>query len=123
MKDIPHKVSRLETLIKEEYARLNFMPKSFMDAVKINSRNIIYQLLKIFRPIWNNYRNDLLILRELIAAMGHIQENDKIIMICINPARQYSKKQKHKILLFLFEISKSRKSILQTGQKSSLHII
>ncbi len=105
MKELPQQVSRLETLIKNEYAKLNLMPKSFMDAVKINARNIIYQLLKIFRPIWNNYRNDLLILRELITAMGHIQENEKLITIALNPARQYTKKQKHKILIFLFEIS------------------
>ena len=81
------------------------MPKTFMDAVKITARNIIYQLLEIFRPIWNNYRNDLVILRELISSMGHIEENKKTIIIQLNPARQFSKNEEYKILLFLFKIS------------------
>jgi|MDTC01.2.fsa_nt_gb hypothetical protein len=102
---IPREVSRIELLIKEEYVKLNFMPKTFMDAIKITTRNIIYQLLEIFRPIWNNYRNDLVILRELISSMGHIEETKKSIIIQLNPARQFSKNEKYKILLFLFKIS------------------
>jgi len=104
--DIPNKISRIDKLIKEEYMKLNFMPKSLMDAVKITARNIIYQLLEIFRPIWNNYRNDLVILRELIMAMGHINETQSAIYILLNPTRQFGKKEKDKINLFLFEISK-----------------
>ena len=104
-KDIPKEVSRIELLIKEEYVKLNFMPKTFMDAIKITTRNIIYQLLEIFRPIWNNYRNDHVILRELISSMGHIEETKKSIIIQLNPARQFSKNEQYKILLFLFKIS------------------
>jgi len=105
LNDIPRKISRIEVMIREEYVKLNFMPKTIMDAVKITARNIIYQLKKIFRPIWNNYRNDIVILRELISSMGHIEENKKYIIIKLNPARQYTKKEKHKILIFLFQIS------------------
>ena len=99
-------VSRIETLIQEEYVKLNFMPKSFMDVIKIISRNIIYELMKIFRPIWNNYRNDHVILRELLSSIGFIQDTEKHIYIRLTPSRMFSKKQKQKILLFLFEISK-----------------
>jgi len=105
LNDIPRKTSRIEAMIREEYVKLNFMPKTLMDAVKITARNIIYQLQEIFRPIWNNYRNDIVILRELISSMGHIEENKKYIIIKLNPARQYTKKEKHKILIFLFQIS------------------
>lgn len=105
LEDMPREVSRLELLIREEYVKLNFTPKAFMDAIKITARNIIYQLLEVFRPIWNNYRNDLVILRELISSMGHIEENEKSIIIYLNPTRQFSKNEKYKILLFLFKIS------------------
>jgi len=98
-------VSRLETLIEEEYIKLNFMPKSFMDAIKIISRNIIYELLNIFRPIWNNYRNDHVILRELLASVGFINEKESTIYIQLNPTRQFAAKDKQKILLFLLKIS------------------
>ena len=105
IKPLAPTVSRLETLIEEEYIKLNFMPKSFMDAIKIISRNIIYQLLDIFRPIWNNLRNDHVILRELLACVGFINENEKYIYIQLNPARQFTNKEKQKILLFLLKIS------------------
>jgi hypothetical protein len=105
LNDIPKEISRIDKLIIEEYVKLNFMPKSLMDAVKITARNIIYQLLEIFRPIWNNYRNDLVVLRELITAMGHIEEAETTIIIYLNPTRQFSKKEKTKIALFCFQIS------------------
>jgi hypothetical protein len=105
LNELPREVSRIDKLIREEYVRLNFMPKSMMDAVKITARNIIYQLLEIFRPIWNNYRNDLVILRELITAMGHIEETETTIIVYLNPTRIFSKKEKNKIALFCFQIS------------------
>lgn len=98
-------VSRLETLIKEEYMKLNFMPKSFMDAIKIISRNIIYELLNLFRPIWNNYRNDHVILKELLSCVGFINETENNIYIQLNPTREFANAEKQKILMFLFEIS------------------
>jgi hypothetical protein len=104
--DMPKKISRIEKLINEEYVKLNFMPKSLMDAIKIIARNIIYQLLEVFRPIWNNYRNDLVILRELIMTMGHINETQSTIYILLNPTRQFGKKDQDKVNQFLFEISK-----------------
>ena len=104
LNDTPQKISRIDKLIRDEYVRLNFMPKSLMDAVKITARNIIYQLLEIFRPIWNNYRNDLVILRELITAMGHIEETETTIIIQLNPTRQFAKSEKIKIGLFFFKL-------------------
>jgi hypothetical protein len=105
IKSLAPTVSRLETLIEEEYIKLNFMPKSFMDAIKIISRNIIYKLLDIFRPIWNNFRNDHVILRELLACVGFINETESHIYIQLNPTRQFANKDKQKILLFLLKIS------------------
>ncbi len=117
--NLPEKMSRLEFLVQEEYVKLNFMSKSFMDAVKIIARNIIYELLSIFRPIWNNRRNDHVILRELISSVGHIQETDKMIIVYLTPARQFSEIQKMKILAFFCKISqkigvlyKSNKTII-----------
>ena len=112
--DTPQQISRIDKLIQEEYIKLNFMPKSLMDAVKITARNIIYQLLNIFRPIWNNYRNDLVILRELITATGHIRETSSTTYIEINPTRQFGKKERRKIELFFFEISKRVNKVYKT---------
>jgi len=62
-------------------------------------------LMNLFRPIWNNYRNDHVILRELLSCVGSINETEKAIYIQLNPTRQFANKEKEKILLFLFKMS------------------
>ncbi len=50
--------SRLNALIDEQYVRLDTRRKVFMDSIHIGSRNIFYQLIREFRPLYNNYRDD-----------------------------------------------------------------
>ena len=52
-----------------------------MDVIKILARNIFYKLLRIFRPIYDNFREDHKLLRELTQASGII-EIKKNVMIC-----------------------------------------
>ena len=98
-------VSRLERIIQDEYRKLNFMPKTVMDCVKIIARNIIYNRLKTFRPIYDNRRNDLVLLRELIEAIGYIQEDGTSVVVSLYPSRHYSKEVRNKIMDFMLELS------------------
>ena len=84
----------------------SFVKKNHLqDQIKSFRSDTIYNLLSIFRPIWNNRRNDLVVLRELLLSIGHIQESEKQIIIQISTARQFSKNEKQKIYLFFFKIS------------------
>lgn len=71
--------SRLQALIEEQYLRLEMRGKAYMDAIRLSSRNIFYCLMEIFRPMYNNYRDDHVILRELTRSMGIIQKRDGMI--------------------------------------------
>ena len=81
--------SRLQALIEEQYVRLEMRGKAFMDAIRLSSRNIFYCLMEIFRPMYNNYRDDHVILRELTRSMGIIQKRDGLIDCQLLPAIEF----------------------------------
>jgi len=97
----PLEISRLERLIEENFRKLNFDPKAYMDAIRITARNIFGVLHSQFRPVYNNYRNDHRILRELIRAPGVIRRTETEIIVTLIPSRQYSKKTKNAVEQFL----------------------
>ena len=71
--------SRVQALIDDQYVRLEMRGKAYMDAIRMSCRNIFYSLMEIFRPMYNNYRDDHVILRELTRSMGIIQKRDGMI--------------------------------------------
>jgi len=98
-------ISRRNKIIGENYRKLDFMQKTYMDVIKIISRNVIYFMLPLFRTLYNNRRNDLKLLLELIQADGIIEENEKSIIIYIIVSRKYPPKIKKSVSDFLFLIS------------------
>jgi hypothetical protein len=67
--------SRLKLLVMENFKRLDMGKKAIMDALKITGRNIFYCAARLFRPIYDNYRDDHVILRLLSRAPGLIRIN------------------------------------------------
>lgn len=63
-------VSRLETLIEQNYHRLNTANKRVLDALKILARNAFYQALQPFKKMCDNFRDDHAIFRNLTRADG-----------------------------------------------------
>ena len=122
LEESPETLSRLEFLIEEKYQRLKFGPKALMDAIRISARNILGQCHDQFRPLYENYRNDHRILRELIRAPAFISwqgDQRKIVLI---PTRSYQKKQKKSIENFLQKINDQRPPNRQIPkQKFSLY--
>lgn len=97
--------SRLKALIEEQYFRLDMRRKAFMDAIRLSSRNIFYCLMDIFRPLYNNYRDDHLILRELTRSLGIIEKRDGVINIQLLPAMEFQPKVKQIVSDFLEQMS------------------
>lgn len=78
--------SRSELLIDENYVRLDFRRKAYMDALRIISRNIFYKLAREFREQYNNHREDHVILRHLTHSAGIISKSGKTIEIALIPS-------------------------------------
>jgi hypothetical protein len=71
--------SRLEALIEERYLRMDTRRKAFMDAIRLSCRNIFYKLAMEFRPLYDNYRDDHLIVRELTRSSALIEKREGIL--------------------------------------------
>ena len=95
------KISKLTAFINKDCKFLSYDKKKYMDAIKILARNIFYKLIRIFRPIYDNFREDHKLLRELTQASGVIRIKDDIITCIIDTPRNYNKKQKKSIDIFL----------------------
>ncbi len=84
--------SRLEYLIKGEYVIPDVAAKNHIDSIKIMARNIFYELLEIFRPMYDNFRDDCAILRELTRLSGLVMKKGNIICINLWSQADYPKK-------------------------------
>jgi len=88
--------SRLQAFTSEQYFRLDMRRKAFMDAIRLSSRNIFYCLMDIFRPLYNNYRDDHVILRALTRSLGIIEKRDGVVNIQLLPAMEFQPKVEQK---------------------------
>ena len=88
------KQSRVEILIKGCYQRPDIRKKAMMDAIRIIAYNMFRAMIGIFRPIYNNYRNDHVMLRMLTRTDGFIWRTGQIIHIQLWLKGRYQLHQK-----------------------------
>ena len=98
--------SRLQALIDEQYLRLDTRRKAFMDAIRISCRNIFCKLAMEFRPLYNNYRDDHFIVRELTRSPGIIHKRDRIANVLLMPPMQFQPAVREIIQRFLAQTSR-----------------
>ncbi len=99
------KVGKLEILIQKNTKILNSNKKYYLDSVKILARNIFCKLMDTFRPIYNNYREDHKLVRELTRASGMLQVTETQLNFKIDTTRNYSRTQKKAVNIFLTTLS------------------
>ena len=83
------KVSRLEEVIHDEFYRLNTRRKSLLDGIKIIARNMFYRQLEPFRQLYDNYRDDHVILRNLSRSSGLVYFGRNRVEVILCPTMQY----------------------------------
>ena len=93
--------SRLLMLIEERYVRPNMDRKALVDAVRITVRNVFCQALKEFRPHYDNYRDDHVVLRALTHAVGIIVPHPERIDIYLLPRLDRQPEEWDRIASFL----------------------
>lgn len=113
--------SRLETMIEEQYLRLDTKRKAFMDAVRISSRNIFGKLAKQFRPLYDNYRDDHFIVRELTRSAGIVHKRDGTAHLLLMPTMQFPPATRDIIQAFLAQMSQQINDHFE-GQSMPIHI-
>jgi hypothetical protein len=94
-KDSVEKVSKIEELIEEGYQKLDTDVKSFVDAIKILSRNMFYLAFEPFKEKYDNYRDDHVLFRNFLSASGIVnlksEEKKEVKLI---PTMEYPRRIK-----------------------------
>jgi transposase len=98
-------VSRLQSLIEQDFGRLDTRRKSLMDAVKILARNLFYQTLQPFRKTYDNYRDDHAVFRNLTRAHGWIAFGNDCVQVTLYPTMQYPSQLRRTVNAFLQRVN------------------
>ncbi len=98
---VARKESRLLMLIEEKYVRPNMDRKVLVDAIRITCRNIFCQALTDFRPAYDNYRDDHVVLRALTHAAGIVIAHADRVDVHLLPRLDRQPEQSNRIEGFL----------------------
>jgi hypothetical protein len=93
--------SRLLALIEEQYVRHDLRKKALLDAIRITCRNVFRQAFDIMRPIYNDYRDDHVIMRELTRSSGVLIKHQERIDIYLTPTLHRQASQWARIETFI----------------------
>ena len=94
--------SRLDALIEGKYFRIDTVAKSVLDMLRILARNVFYELLTVdFRPLYDNLRDDHVILRTLIKAPGRVRAQNGTLMIELFPEADFNEKTVNAVKIFI----------------------
>lgn len=72
LQEIGKTESRILALIEEQRVRPDMRKKALVDAIRVTSRNLFHCPFNVFRPIYNNHRDDHVVLRALTRSSGVI---------------------------------------------------
>jgi len=88
------KVSKIDALIKGKKQKLRKDTKRCMDTLKIIARNIFYKTFETFREDYNNYRDDLLICREVSRANAMVSQTKEGMVFKLSTVMELTPKIK-----------------------------
>lgn len=109
------KQSRIQLLIDRHYRMADTSCKAMFDALRISSFNMFANLVDIFRPIYNNYRNDHVMLRNLTRADGFIRRDEGTVYIDLWLRGRFQDRQLAPFRAFLKEITDRINTRLSAG--------
>lgn len=92
MKRTEKEISRLQYLIDQQYVRLDTRNKTLMDMLKLIARNAFYKKLEPFKQMYDNYRDDHVLFRNLTHAHGLIFQHSDSVEAVLHPTAHYPPK-------------------------------
>ncbi len=85
-------VSRLSSLIENDFYKLDTLKKSLMDGIKIMARNLFYLSFQPFKDAYDNYRDDHVLFRHLTRSAGMIRETADGVDVLLLPEAKFPPK-------------------------------
>jgi hypothetical protein len=113
-------VSRLETLIEQDFCKLDSAKKALMDGIKITARNLFYLLLQPFKEAYNNYRDDHVLFRHLTRSHGLLRDRGTLMEVLLFPQARFPPKVESIINKVLEQLN-ARKLTMPNGSGKILY--
>ena len=92
MENTQKEVSRLHAAIEEDFYKLDTSQKLLMDSIKILARNMFYLMLEPFKKLYNNYRDDHVLFRNITRSHGCIRIEGNVVEVVLFPTVLYQPK-------------------------------
>jgi len=73
------KASRLQLLVDGDYRLLDTRKKAMMDALRVTASNIFRDVQERFLPIYDNFRDDHMLVRMLSRCSGTMDRTDQAV--------------------------------------------
>jgi hypothetical protein len=131
MEETDREASRLDTLIQNQYRKLNTDSKKLYDALKLIARNAFYQALVPFKESYDNYRDDHVLFRNLTRAPGLLTQTGSEQKAILYPTAPHPPARRKLIEELLHELNQtgltlpdgSGRSIqLELGKKEGIEL-
>ncbi len=114
--------SRLQLLVDENYQLLDTAAKSMLDALRIVAANLFACLAEEFRPLYGNYRNDHVMLRQLTRAGGFLHREGDTLHIRLWLPGTYQQWQRKAFHRFFTVLSDKFTTYFQWPQPTRIRI-
>jgi len=105
MGETEKEVSRLEFLIEQQYVRLDTRNKRLMDVLKLMARNAFYDAIEPFKELYDNYRDDHVLFRNLAHSHGVLIERGDEVDVVLHPTANYPPKVRRIVDAFLDQLN------------------
>ena len=138
MQDIKEKMSttekemsRLQYLIEQQYVRLDTRNKMLMDMLKLIARNAFYKEFAPFKRMYDNYRDDHALFRNLTHAHGLVFQRSDSVEAVLFPTAHHPPKLRRIVEVLLDEINATNPLMpdgsgrflrFQLGEKSGIKL-
>ena len=120
--DTDEKTSKINELVGNQKQILNTDTKMFMDAIKIIARNIFYKGFEHFRKKYDNYRDDLVIFRNISRSHGIITDQADQLIIKVLPVMDLTPNHK-KIFSDLFIEINNQSPCMTDGTNRKIKLV
>jgi hypothetical protein len=84
-KTVERTESRLDRVVRDNYEYLNLNEKTLMDTCRILARNFFYTALKPYKELYNNYRDDHQMFRNLTRCTGVTWNTGEYLTLMLIP--------------------------------------
>ncbi len=109
--------SRLQLLIAGDYQVLDTRKKAFMDALRVTAANIFRNVQGQFRAIYNNYRDDHVLIREISRSKGILSVTADTVELTLCIPGNIQKHKRQAFCKLLAKVQQHMNSVFQKGKR------